>query len=197
MEALSRIALDPQYHDLLTIVKGFRNGVVYGARIRFPHALVMAFLFKSGSVMDKFRYIFRATKQHARNLGVFATIYKTAMFAQKKLNGGKEAGIHPFIAGLVGGYFVFGENNAINQQIVLYIFARVFLATVKLPVKRQIIDAPQHTYPLFAAVCWGLVMYLFKHDADVLQPSLRASMQYIYKDSDYWDSLRTLIWHNK
>lgn len=82
-------------------------------------------------------------------------------------------------------------------QIVLYIFARVVLAAVKIPVKRQIIDAPQHTYPVFAAVCWGLVMYLFKHDADTLQPSLRSSMQYIYKDSDSWNSLRTLIWHNK
>ena len=82
-------------------------------------------------------------------------------------------------------------------KIVLYVFARVVMALVKIPVKRQIIDAPQHTYSIFAAVCWGLVMYLFKHDADTLQPSLRSSMQYIYKDSDHWDSLRTLIWHNK
>ncbi|KAJ8656056.1 hypothetical protein O0I10_008278 [Lichtheimia ornata] len=197
METLTQIALNPKYHDALTILKGFRNGVVYGTRIRFPHALVMAFLFKSGSIQDKFRYIFKATKQHAKNLGTFATIYKAAMFALKRLNGNKEADIHPFIAGLLGGYYVFGENNSINQQIVLYIFARVVLATVKIPVKRQIIDAPQHTYPVFAAVCWGLVMYLFKHDADTLQPSLRSSMQYIYKDSDSWNSLRTLIWHNK
>lgn len=49
MDKLTRIVLDPKYHDFLTIVKGFRNGVVYGTRIRFPHALVMAFLFKSGS----------------------------------------------------------------------------------------------------------------------------------------------------
>ncbi|KAI7884915.1 peroxisomal membrane protein [Lichtheimia hyalospora FSU 10163] len=197
MQALSQIAVDPRYHDVLTIVKGFRNGVVYGARIRFPHALVMSFLFKSGSFQDKFRYIFKATRQHARNLGVFATIYKTAMFIQKKLNGNKEADIHPFIAGFLGGYYVFGTNNSINQQIVLYVFARVVMALVKIPVKRRIIDAPQHTYSIFAAVCWGLVMYLFKHDADTLQPSLRSSMQYIYKDSDHWDSLRTLIWHNK
>ena len=69
--------------------------------------------------MDKLRYIFRATKQHAQNLGTFAVIYKTAMFIQKKLNGGKHADIHTFVAGLLGGYFVFGENNAINQQVNL------------------------------------------------------------------------------
>lgn len=49
MEALQQLVLNPKYHDALTVVKGFRNGVVYGARIRFPHALVMAILFKSGS----------------------------------------------------------------------------------------------------------------------------------------------------
>ena len=33
--------------DILTIVKGFRNGLVYGAKIRLPHALVMTFLFRT------------------------------------------------------------------------------------------------------------------------------------------------------
>ncbi|KAI7852884.1 putative peroxisomal membrane protein [Circinella umbellata] len=230
MDVLEAIALNPNYHDVLTILKGFRNGIVYGSRIRFPHALVMAFLFKSGSTKDKLRYIFKATKQHAQNLGTFAVIYKTAMFIQKKLNGGKHADIHTFVAGLLGGYYVFGENNAINQQvkgnllfiyiyiykvkfggikkkkkfisnfviqIVLYIFARVAIALVKVPVQRKIIEAPKHTYPIFAAVSWGMVMYLFQCEENTLQPSLRASMQYIYRDSDSWNSLRTLIWHNK
>lgn len=35
-----RIALDPKYHDVLTLVKGVRNGIVYGSKVRFPHALV-------------------------------------------------------------------------------------------------------------------------------------------------------------
>jgi hypothetical protein len=38
--ALEKIALDPKYHDVLTLVKGVRNGVVYGSKVRFPHALV-------------------------------------------------------------------------------------------------------------------------------------------------------------
>jgi len=69
---------------------------------------------------SKVKGIFRATKQHAQNLGIFATIYKTLMIVQKKINGGKEASIHPFIAGVIGGYYVFGENNSINQQVGLY-----------------------------------------------------------------------------
>lgn len=38
--ALEKIVLDPKYHDILTLVKGVRNGIVYGAKVRFPHALV-------------------------------------------------------------------------------------------------------------------------------------------------------------
>lgn len=40
--ALEKIALNPAYHDVLSLVKGIRNGVVYGAKVRFPHALVYA-----------------------------------------------------------------------------------------------------------------------------------------------------------
>ncbi|KAI7903585.1 Tim17/Tim22/Tim23/Pmp24 family-domain-containing protein [Cokeromyces recurvatus] len=197
MDYLNGFILDPRHHDLLSILKGFRNGVVYGAKVRFPHALVMTILFKTGSVESKAKGIFRATKQHAQNLGTFAAIYKTLMIVQRRFNGNKEASIHPFIAGIIGGYYVFGENNSINQQIILYLFSRVVLALVKVPVKRQVVDAPQHTYPVFAAVVWGLVMWLFRHETDTVQPSLRASMEYIYRDSDTWSSLKTLLWHNK
>jgi hypothetical protein len=38
--ALTRFILDPKNHDLLTLVKGVRNGIVYGTKVRFPHALV-------------------------------------------------------------------------------------------------------------------------------------------------------------
>lgn len=48
-DLLTQLILDPKYHDLLSIVKGFRSGVVYGAKVRFPHALVMTILFKTGS----------------------------------------------------------------------------------------------------------------------------------------------------
>ena len=47
--ALERIVLDPKYHTPLTLVKAVRNGAVYGAKVRFPHALVMTLLFRSGT----------------------------------------------------------------------------------------------------------------------------------------------------
>ena len=38
--AVERVLLDPRYKDILGVVKGARNGAVYGTKIRFPHALV-------------------------------------------------------------------------------------------------------------------------------------------------------------
>lgn len=74
---------DPANHDLLAVVKGARNGAVYGAKVRFPHALVMVFLFRSGTFRDKVDLVFRATRTHARNLAKFATIYKLMCYALK------------------------------------------------------------------------------------------------------------------
>jgi peroxisomal membrane protein 4 len=52
-------------------------------------------------------------------------------------------------------------------------------------------------YPVFAAVVWGVVMWLFRHERGTLQSSLQASMQYLYNDSENWKGLKTWIWHNK
>ena len=48
MDAIQAILTDPAYHDYLAIIKGARNGFVYGAKIRFPHAVVMSILFGRG-----------------------------------------------------------------------------------------------------------------------------------------------------
>jgi peroxisomal membrane protein 4 len=48
MDTISHIIADPAYHDYLAILKGARNGLVYGVKVRFPHALIMAILFGRG-----------------------------------------------------------------------------------------------------------------------------------------------------
>ncbi|KAM0486916.1 hypothetical protein ACHAPX_000181 [Trichoderma viride] len=211
------IALDPTYHDVLSLLKTARNGAVYGSKVRFPHALVMIFLFRSGTFKEKASLVFRATKKHATNLAKFASIYKITMLALKRYGSepGKEGPLDSFFAGLLGGYIVFGQRSkrygkisSVSQQIVIYIFARVALALARLAVKPGhglpiISSSPLHSqishyaWPVFASVSWGLVMLIFKHHPEDLQSSLRSSMTYIYKDCDDWDSLRTLLWHNK
>lgn len=216
--AIERIILDPRYHDLLAVLKAARNGAVYGTKVRFPHALVMIFLFRSGTVREKIWLVYKATRTHARNLAKFATIYKLTCMLLKHFGPtpGKEGPYDPLISGLLGGYFVFGGRSrhgkisSVNQQIVIYVFARVALALARLAVRA---DSPiglpiiskepvaskvsYYAWPVFASVSWGMVMWLFRYYPEDLQPSLRSSMNYIYVQSNDWDSLRTLLWHNK
>ncbi|OZJ06925.1 hypothetical protein BZG36_00157 [Bifiguratus adelaidae] len=197
MDSITAFILDPKNQELLSLVKGVRNGLVYGTKVRFPHALVMTFLFKSGPLSEKIAFIFRATKQHATNLGKFVFIYKSITLLLKKIRQGKEGSIDAFLAGLIGGYYVFRNNNNVNNQIVLYLFSRILIGLAKHPVREGLIKASPHTFSVFAAVVWGIVMWQFRWEDDVLQPSLRSSMTYLYRDSDKWDSLRNFLWHNK
>lgn len=158
--------------------------------------------------------IFKATRQHARNLATFALIYKGCMLFLRHLPllpasssstsstlGSsttttliKEGPLDTFLAGLVGGYFVFGRGmqSSVNQQIVIYVFARVTLALAKLLVRRANVlgTGPQglalrahverNAWPTFAALSWALVMWLYRWYPELLQPSLRSSMRYMY-----------------
>lgn len=119
-----------------------------------------------------------------------------------------------FLAGLLGGYFVFGRPSpsgripSVNQQIVIYVFARVVLALARIAVTPgaglPIVSREDTStrirgvaWPAFASLSWATVMYLFRWYPGDLQSSLRSSMDYIYLDSNEWDSLRNFFWHNK
>ncbi|KAA1468562.1 peroxisomal membrane protein 4 [Dentipellis sp. KUC8613] len=206
MADLQAILTDPRFHDYLAILKGARNGLVYGVKVRFPHALIMAILFGRGDWRSRARVIFKATKSHALNLAKFVALYKTFLLLQKRMNGGKERSPDTFFAGLLGGYIVFGDRNAINEQIVLYVCSRVvasFIPRAGSPYSNASNGASAKPIPpdsryfsVFAAVSWGLVMWLFRNRGETLQPGMVNSMRYLYRDSERWNSLRTLLWHN-
>lgn len=194
------------------------------------------------SFREKAWLIFRATRTHARNLAKFATIYKATCLLLKHFGPtpGKEGKpsqqctlpavsslrcsdhnlpfsgpYDSFIAGLLGGYIVFGQRSkrtgrisSVSQQIVIYVFARVALALARLAVKPGyglpvVSEQPRsavishYAWPVFASLSWALVMHLFRWHPAELQPSLRSSMTYIYANSDEWDCLRNFVWHNK
>ncbi|GAA5982282.1 hypothetical protein JCM10908_004813 [Rhodotorula pacifica] len=222
---LDKLVTTPAYHDVLAILKGARNGLVYGARVRGPHALVMSLIFQSGSLRQRLKYVYRATKQHSLNLARFVAIYKTVLLVQKSLAGGKQRQYDTFFAGLVGGWAVFGERNAVNEQIVLYVVSRVitsFLPRATPPASpspsSSVASAstttpdgfprpPGFPYPksraphpkvfeVYSALAWGMVMYLFREKRDRLHGGMVSSMQYLYLDSEVWNSLKTLLWPN-
>ncbi|KAJ7357032.1 Tim17/Tim22/Tim23/Pmp24 family-domain-containing protein [Mycena albidolilacea] len=208
MSTLEAIISNPAYQPYLALLKGARNGFVYGVKVRFPHALVMSILFGRGDLKTRARVIFRATKQHAFNLAKYVTLYKAFMLVQQKANGGKPRSSDTFIAGVLGGYIVFGERSAVNEQIVLYVVSRVvasFIPRSSSPYSSSSPPAPGTVRPappdsryftMFAALSWGAVMWLFENRGETVQPGLFNSMVYLYRDSERWKDLRTLLWHN-
>jgi len=215
MEALRELTtgviLNPQYAEFLALIKAARNGAVYGAKVRFPHALVMIFLFRSGTVRSKIALVLKATRTHARNLATFAVIYKAMMLvlrhsAPLSSSPRKEASYDTLLAGLIGGYTVFGRGiqSSVNQQIVIYVFARVVLGLAKLSVSTDMLGPlevrdrlAKNAWPVFAAASWATVMWLFRWHPETLQPSLRSSMVYIYQDSDVWNSVKNFLVVNR
>lgn len=158
----------------------------------------MIFLFRSGTFRQKVKLIFKATRQHGRNLAVFALIYKSSMLALFRLNNSKEHHYDSFLAGAAGGYLAFGPNmhTSVNQQIVIYIAARVVLACAKLIVAPSgegigngglgIVTNPEtramlqrNAWPVVASLSWASVMYIFRWHPEAVQPSLRSSMTYM------------------
>jgi peroxisomal membrane protein 4 len=88
----------------------------------------MIFMFRSGTVQEKLKLIFRATRTHAQNLAKYASIYKATMLLLKYMGSqpGKEGPYDTFFAGLLGGYVVFGRRSkrghisSVSKQIVIF-----------------------------------------------------------------------------
>jgi peroxisomal membrane protein 4 len=96
---------------------------------------------------------------------------------------------HAAIAGAIGGYIVWGKYSSINYQIVLYLTSRILTGLVSLA--REKLVPPfswkmlhfHNVYPIQAAVVWGTVMALFETYPHVLHPSLKKSMDEVYRNS--------------
>ncbi|KAM9296117.1 peroxisomal membrane protein 4 [Gastrophryne carolinensis] len=197
LRTINQLLRKKQYRAALAVLKGFRNGAVYGAKIRAPHALVMTFLFKTGSLQEKIKSIVQATFQHSRNLAYFVFTYKSLLALQKKVQGSQWQ-FHSFLAACVGGYLVFGENNNINSQINMYLLSRILFGLSRLAVDKGYIPEPKHdVFPAFAAVVWGIVLWLFEYHRHTLQPSLQSSMTYLYDDSNIWHDIYDFLIFNK
>ena len=63
--------------DFRHVLESGISGALYGIKIRFPHALVMTFLFRSDlSAVEKLRKALSIMMEHSRRLGTFAFTYK-------------------------------------------------------------------------------------------------------------------------
>lgn len=94
---------------------------------------------------------------------------------------------HAAIAGAIGGYIIWGKYSSINYQIVLYLTSRILTGMVSLAREKSVppfswkICNFDNVYPIKAAVVWGSVMALFETYPHVLHPSLKKSMDQVYR----------------
>jgi peroxisomal membrane protein 4 len=114
--------------EALTALKGLRNGLEYGSRVRFVHSVVMTFLFKSFNAKTV-KAIFKNSWEHSKKLGIYVFCYKSACILLSKVLGKRP--LNSFIAGFIVGGLVFGKKTPINYQINLYILSRIITALVE------------------------------------------------------------------
>ena len=130
----------------LRVLFGARNGLLYGVKVRAPHAAVLTALWAPGSARDKAAAVVTATARHAAALAAFATLYKTAFNALalaqaaatrrggpppplQRLPGASGVGepgapLRAALAGALAGGIVFRRPTSVHQQIVLFLFSR-------------------------------------------------------------------------
>jgi len=182
----------------------------YGAKIRFPHALVMTFLFRDGLLKDKLRYILKATVQHASNLAKFSFVYKSLTTIFGKMNDSKYDIRHTkkqptsvVISAAIAGYLVFGDNNPINTQINMYLMSRTLFGFARLLADNGYLPSRDTSkggtdyFPVFAACVWACGLWLFEFHRHTLQRSLQASMTYLYEDSNVWNNFWDFLVYNR
>ena len=179
-------------HDncLLSSLRGLRNGLYYGGKIRFTHSLVMTLLFKHGTIYEKIKSIIELTLEHAINLGGFVFIYKLTCCILKNIIR-NDSKIINFVAGLFGSYFIWARKTPVNQQIMLFLLSRNLLSGANIYCEKY--NKNLNGYPITTMLVWGIVMFLFENNPESLQGSLLSSMKFIYKESDRYSSWRDFI----
>lgn len=136
---MSSVLSNPLYRPLLEVIRSSRNGIVYGGKIRFSHALVINLLYRSGPLGPRLKLVLKATKEHSLVLAAFAVAYKSVLHVllQDKVMGVGNAGASKFVAGAFAGWVVYSQhfnflNPGITHQITLYCFSRVLIACGKI-----------------------------------------------------------------
>jgi peroxisomal membrane protein 4 len=196
MDQINAMIASGNYNILLDAVKGLRNGIVYGCKVRAPHSLVMTLLWSRGPLPVMANRIFQATKQHGLNLGKFAFIFKLGIQLLSYIFGGKYQW-HTALMGAICGFVFWGDRAPVNVQVNMYLLSRIISGFLHLYMEKTTLSPKPMAFRLYAAAMWASVMFLFFHHPQVLQTSLQSSMNYIYHDSDKYSNLKDLIVVNK
>lgn len=120
-----------------------------------------------------------ATRTHAINLCKFVTIYKLLLILQKKLNGGKERDLDTFVAGGLGGWWVFGERTPVSLNLDVekkvgskFLLTMFLLTLIK---TRSTSKWSSTSYPVLSFLSFLDFTTLHHHPKHLSNPSLTLS----------------------
>ncbi|KAK7198201.1 peroxisomal membrane protein 4 [Novymonas esmeraldas] len=183
LDRINRIIASGNFDVFFTALKGFRNGVVYGTRVRAPHALVLNLVWSKSPYSSMPAKILKVTKTHALGLGNSAVVFALVRGLLRYVQGTTQVW-HNALAGFLIGFLFWGDsNNGVHIQMMMYMLARVVCALYQLFASRCAISAPPVAYRLYMGCLWCLAILFLFYSPDKLQSSMTQSLQYIFKDS--------------
>jgi peroxisomal membrane protein 4 len=133
----------------------------------------------------------KLSKQHGTLLAKFSIVYKSILLALHNIFKCKQPW-HFFVAGALGGWFVWGANfDTISSTVALYMFSRAVVGLSVHLHRSQRLKNPfgERVFAAFCALSWGLGMGLFELDSGAINISLVRSQEYIYHQCDRWSSI--------
>jgi len=125
-------------------------------------------------------------------LAMYVAIYKGICCLLRNM--GISGGIESLIAGFIGGYTAFGESKgvsgSVNNQLVLYLFARSMTGLIQSAVNRSVIPSYASTqtpqgFRVFAGITLALALYLTEHEPETLSSGFMSTMKFLYHKSDH------------
>ncbi|CDK29925.1 unnamed protein product [Kuraishia capsulata CBS 1993] len=211
------LALPQIVLDALNMLRASRNGVVYGSRIRFAHAIAVSFIFRRNvPLLKRVTGAASLSLQHAKVLAGFAVIYRGTLYFLRRSRIFKSHKFVHFIAGAVAGFFVYGQPfknakfaRAITHQVTLYLISRLVLALGSILAEKlsyavlendwspntlsEVHSAiTSNAWTVTAALSWGACMYLYQTDPKHIHKSLRHSLDYMY-NNDNWSGVKGFL----
>ena len=132
--------LCPHTSCIYSSAQGLSNGLSYGGKVRFTHALVMAILFSNEPIYQKLQRVLKNTGEHSGKLGLFVLVFKSLVCVLTK-HRNKSCSSNHAISGLITG-LVWAKDTPVNSQITMYLFSRNLVGHAKLLHKKNLISIP-------------------------------------------------------
>ncbi|GET89606.1 peroxisomal membrane protein 4, putative [Leishmania tarentolae] len=193
LERIDRMIASGNFDIFFTAIKGFRNGVVYGTRVRAPHALVLNLVWSKSPYSSMPKKIFNVTMTHAFGLGYSSVTFAVVRGLLRKLQGTTHAW-HNALAGFMIGALFWGDpTNGVHIQMMMYILARIVCALYHLLTSKWAVSMPPVAYRLYMGCLWCLTIMFLMYSPDKLQSSMAQSLTYIFKDSGKFRSWYDLL----